>query len=1188
VPRAQVGLGRADIESGRLSAWPDQGIIDAEIEADNPMVLVTLGDETKDQDRFSESWHHCRADRHHGWDPRRDDDPGDSQSMSVDPVYFGAFRLDAQIGQGGMAQVWAATHVSGASTAIKVMTAERAQDPVWRAGFLREIRAIAGLNHPNIVRLYDCGEVPEAGAALGFAPRSPWVAMERASGDLHAAWPTHWGALRRVLFDILDALAHAHARGVIHRDLKPANVLVTQDDRGSALRLTDFGIAHVGNDESSLIASPTTTSGGTPEYMAPEQVTGRVAEQGPWTDLYALGCMAYALASGRAPYDGASALSIAMQHVTGVAPPLEPRFAVPNTFHLWLAQLMSRDPRNRYRRAADAAFALARLSEGFAHAAPVDTPTFALSDTVAALHTMVLDVGDLDLAFEGGTGEQAPRPPVPETWRTGEASLPQLIDAGLGLLGVRRPPLAGRVAHRDLLWARLHAADAGAPAQVVMLIGDRGLGTSMLARWFCERASEVGAAEIFEARHQRTDTTDDGIGAMLRRYFGALSLTPDDARTHIEHQAGGDGAEGIAEAALWSPDGNSERFESADVRHAIVRRFLAARAQHRPVILFIDEAQWGGDTLAFARSILREGVPGVLMVMAVDESGMPFSGPESRAHWGRLQTKPRVEHLRVEPLSQPVHCRLISSLLPLDPALRMAVHDHTLGHPKFAHDLLLYWVEEGWLTSGAAGFELRADVAAWVPDIATLHIRRFERIEQGDEIAQQAIEAAALLGARVRSSTWVAVCRALGVRLPIGLVDRLFRSGLAQPREGGWAFDCDSAVDALRDRARAAGRYKHVNLVCARVLGEEGEQALRYLLRAEAYAELIPKMLRAVRGLMARSEHGSALTLLRLLDTPFAALQVDSPDPRWIEARILEARASRYALGVEAAQAVLATIENLVDVAPPPIAAQLAHLRATVAGPAVDIETRHARYTDALARYTALGEHVGASECLHGLGLMALLTGRLPTALTHMTEAVRTATLGDDDSVRAWAHQGVGLVKRFLEDPSGEQDAQTALDLFRARGARGGMGATHFSVGDFRLAAGDFDAAAVSLDRSLSIFTAIDSDMKILPQVARVAVSAHQGDMTEAAARLATIEFNATDRIFHSAQILTRYHSLGAWVAAANRDADAVQTHLMSLERHTTVVVLDTVRANLERARACLDEPAVVAQLDDLIAHWSR
>ena len=219
---------------------------------------------------------------------------------------------------------------------------------------------------------------------------------------------------------------------------------------------------------------------------------------------------------------------------------------------------------------------------------------------------------------------------------------------------------------------------------------------------------------------------------------------------------------------------------------------------------------------------------------------------------------------------------------------------------------------------------------------------------------------------------------------------------------------------------------------------------------------------------------------------------------------------------------------------------------------------------------------------------MDLLAGRLATALTQMTEAVRAATRGDDDAVRAWAYQGVGLIKRFLEDPSGEQDAQTALDLFRSLGARAGMGATHYSVGDFRLVAGDLDAAAISMDRSLSILTAIDSPMKVLPQVGRVAVAAHRGDMREAAARLAATELDAADHMFHSAQILTLHHSLGAWVAAANRDADAVQVHLAALGRYTPITVLGSVLANLERARGLLEDPTALAELDALIAHWSR
>jgi serine/threonine protein kinase/tetratricopeptide (TPR) repeat protein len=1102
-------------------------------------------------------------------------------------VFLGAFELTTPIGQGGMAEVWGAVHPSGTRAAIKVMTASSAQDPVWRSGFLREIRATAGLNHPNIVHLFDCGVVPEAAAPLGLLPGSPWVAMERAtSGDLHANRPGHWGALRRVLLAILDALAHAHARGVIHRDLKPANVLVTEDAAGPALRLTDFGIAHVGTEESALSASPTSGSGGTPEYMAPEQVTGRLAEQGPWTDLYALGCMAYTLAGGRPPFEGQSALNVAIQHVTHVAPPLVTQFPVPPGFAQWVARLMSRSPRGRYVCAADAALALARLSEGFQAPAESVSAAFALSETIAACHTMVLDLDGLEPATSTPSGaHRDPSPPVPATWETANLIRPGLADAGLGLLAVRRPPLVGRVAHRDHLWSALHAADGGAPAQLVALMGARGLGTSAVARWICERAVEVGAAEVFEARHQRTDTADDGIGAMLRRHFNALALDADATRQHIEQWVDDPLSADLASVSLWSPDGDGDGFESADERHAVVGRYLAERAQRRPVIVFIDEGQWGGDTLAFALWLLRAAVPRVLIIMAFDTSGTDISGPQSRAHWARLQVHPRVHQLTLEPLTHPVHCRLIHALLPLAPPLRAALHAHTAGYPHFANELLLYWSEEGWLGSGPDGFELAPDVDAWLPDIGTVYLRRFQRVAGGDDSAMRAVELAAVLGLRVKSAHWVAVCRAMNVALPMGFVDRLLRAGLAVHRPNGWAFSTDGAVDALRDHARAGGRYEQANLVCARVLESRGESALRYLYRARAFGELLPKMFEAVRDLMARSEHGAALTLLQLSRTPFAEVGVKPPDPRWIEARILETRALRFAVGIRPALEVLETLEPLLDVASPHIAAQLAHLRATVAGPEVSFLARHARYQDALSRYRALGDHAGAAECLHGLGLMAMLTGQFGGALAQMDAAVDSAQQAGVKSILAWALQGRALVRRFLDDPDGEQDAIDALALFRQHRSLNGMGATHFSLGDYRLAVGDLDAAERHLERARSVLEAIDSPMQVLPRIALISVMAHRGDLQAAGQALGQIELSSDDRIFNSPQVITRYHSLALWVAGAQADTQAVAHHVEVLEGFASVRILDMARRNLERARPLL-EADVQGRIDALLAGW--
>jgi serine/threonine protein kinase len=552
-------------------------------------------------------------------------------------IRLGPFVLDARVGSGGMAEVWRATHASGTPVAIKVMTDSLARSPKWRAGFMREIRATAGLDHSHIVRVFDAGLVPAEGASVGLVPGSPWVAMELAErGDLASSWPVHWGALRQVLFEVLDALAHAHARGVIHRDLKPGNILIAEADGRPSFRLTDFGIAHVSADRPDDEGAAQVDASGTPEYMAPEQVSGQRADQGPWTDLYALGCVAFHLCSGRPPFEGETALSIAVQHLNGVAPPLTPRFPVPSGFEDWIARLMQRAPADRFACAADAAYALMQLRDDLSATPDAFQPEAlalrTLVDTVASLHTMALSVDDICWSAEGTPGAESTQPPLPSTWRSSHPLPTQgaaLKDAGLGLLGVRRPTLVGRAAEWDALWTLLAQTHAGGPARLAIVHGPHGIGTSSLARAFCERAVEVGGAELFVARHQPIDTPDDGIGAMLRRHFGATHLDDDAARAHVERRVDGPDAANLAEAALWHAE-RSTRFETQDVRHAVVRRYLTTRAAQRPVLVFVDEAQWGGDTLTFVRSLLRGEPARILVVLAYDADGAEQSNAETR------------------------------------------------------------------------------------------------------------------------------------------------------------------------------------------------------------------------------------------------------------------------------------------------------------------------------------------------------------------------------------------------------------------------------------------------------------------------------------------------------------------------------------------------------------------------------
>lgn len=205
---------------------------------------------------------------------------------------LGPFLPLERIGKGAMGVVWRAVHcATGQPVAIKVLTAAIAQDPSFASSLRNEVEAVARLHHPGIVRVYDFGIVPTSvppGTASELPPGCPYLVMQLARGGPFAdRRPVgDWATLQWVLLSLCDALAHAHARGVIHRDLKPANVLV--DERpgdGPGLMLTDFGVAHARHDDPSSVTLGSFAACGTPRYMAPEQFAAAWRDHGPWTDL---------------------------------------------------------------------------------------------------------------------------------------------------------------------------------------------------------------------------------------------------------------------------------------------------------------------------------------------------------------------------------------------------------------------------------------------------------------------------------------------------------------------------------------------------------------------------------------------------------------------------------------------------------------------------------------------------------------------------------------------------------------------------------------------------------------------------------------------------------------------------------------------------------------------------------------
>ena len=223
--------------------------------------------------------------------------------IQIGKIFAGRYRIVKQIGRGGMADVYLAKDLilDGEEVAVKVLRTNYQTDPIAVARFQREARAMADLNHPHIVRITDIGE--EDG--------QQYLAMEYVAGlDLKRYIKEHYPLSNeeavRIMGQILLAMRLAHTRGIVHRDLKPQNILLTPD--GTA-KVTDFGIA-VAFAETSL--TQTNSMLGSVHYLSPEQARGSKATV--QSDIYAMGIIFYEMLTGHIPYDGDSAVTIALQH----------------------------------------------------------------------------------------------------------------------------------------------------------------------------------------------------------------------------------------------------------------------------------------------------------------------------------------------------------------------------------------------------------------------------------------------------------------------------------------------------------------------------------------------------------------------------------------------------------------------------------------------------------------------------------------------------------------------------------------------------------------------------------------------------------------------------------------------------------------------------------------------------------
>src|SRR3954453_5439200 len=246
------------------------------------------------------------------------------------------YRVQRRIGSGGMADVYLADDAQlGREVALKVLHRRFARDREFVERFRREASAAAGLQHPNVVSVFDRGEYDG----------TYYIAMEYLAGRtlkdvIREEAPLAQQRVISLAIQILQAAAFAHRRGVIHRDFKPHNVIVGPDYR---LKVTDFGIARAGASE----MTETGSIMGTAQYLSPEQAQGQ--RVGAPSDLYSIGIIVYEMLAGRVPFGGDSAVSIALKHVSDAPPRLRDlRPDVHPRLEQAVGRALLKDPAQRY------------------------------------------------------------------------------------------------------------------------------------------------------------------------------------------------------------------------------------------------------------------------------------------------------------------------------------------------------------------------------------------------------------------------------------------------------------------------------------------------------------------------------------------------------------------------------------------------------------------------------------------------------------------------------------------------------------------------------------------------------------------------------------------------------------------------------------------------------------------------
>ena len=304
--------------------------------------------------------------------------------MDIPQIVAGRFRIECELGRGGMGTVYRATHLGlERPVAIKVLKQEFAADPEVGERFMREARTMARLKHPRAAMIFDAGRLADG---------RPFIVMEYVEGATLAEVLSREGTFAparavEVTAEICDVLSEAHALGIVHRDLKPSNIML--NERGVCV--LDFGIAKVLATSTEVTRTHATTESGlvigTPRYMSPEQCLGH--RVGPATDLYSVGVLLYEMLAGRPPFVDTLSSVVLVKQATAQPPALLGlRPDLPRALAHAVHTLLAKNPAHRPASAEDVRCMVERSIEvsriSVATGGPATEP---FASTIGALHS---------------------------------------------------------------------------------------------------------------------------------------------------------------------------------------------------------------------------------------------------------------------------------------------------------------------------------------------------------------------------------------------------------------------------------------------------------------------------------------------------------------------------------------------------------------------------------------------------------------------------------------------------------------------------------------------------------------------------------------------------------------------------------------------------------------------------------